>query len=270
MERYFICLSYNGANYCGWQNQPNGVSVQQKIEESLRILLRKPVPVTGAGRTDAGVHARMMVAHFDWADSTGSPTGLAASPISEPVELTGKLNRILPPDISIHKIIRVSPEAHARFDAVSRTYQYYISFRKDPFDYPFLYRLNRPLNFDRMNEAAAVLSEYADFTSFSKLHTDVKTNLCRIIRAEWTQSGDVWVFTITANRFLRNMVRAIVGTLLDVGRGKVSIQGFRDIIESKDRSKAGTSVPGNALFLTDIEYPPSALFCGAYAETIIQ
>ncbi|MDR0614347.1 MAG: tRNA pseudouridine(38-40) synthase TruA [Dysgonamonadaceae bacterium] len=253
MERYFICLSYNGANYCGWQNQPNGVSVQQKIEESLRILLRTPVPVTGAGRTDAGVHARMMVAHFD---CPGSATPM----VGDLVELTGKLNRILPPDISIHQIIRVSPGAHARFDAVSRTYQYYISFRKDPFDYPFHYRLNRPLDFDRMNEAAAILSEYADFTSFSKLHTSVKNNLCRIIRAEWTQTGDVRVFTVTADRFLRNMVRAIVGTLLDVGRGKVSIQGFRDIIESKDRSKAGISVPGNALFLTDIKYPPSVLF----------
>jgi tRNA pseudouridine38-40 synthase len=166
------------------------------------------------------------------------------------------LNRILPPDISIHKIISVSPDAHARFDAVARTYQYYISFRKDPFDYPFRYRINRPLNFDRMNEAASVLLEYTDFTSFGKLHSDVKTNLCRIIRAEWTQAGDAWVFTITANRFLRNMVRAIVGSLLDVGRGKSSIRDFRNIIESKDRGRAGASVPGNALFLTDIEYPP--------------
>ncbi|MDR1631919.1 MAG: tRNA pseudouridine(38-40) synthase TruA [Dysgonamonadaceae bacterium] len=255
MERYFIYLSYNGANYCGWQNQPNGVSVQQKIEESLRILLRKSVSIIGAGRTDAGVHARMMVAHFDWA---GSADLMVNDPVAvgDPVELTGKLNRILPSDISIHKIIRVSPEAHARFDAVSRTYQYYISFRKDPFDYPFRYRIDRPLNFDKMNEAASVLFEYADFTSFSKLHTDVKTNLCRIIRAEWTQSGDVWVFTITADRFLRNMVRAIVGTLLDVGRGKVSIRDFRNIIESKDRGRAGISVPGNALFLTHIDYPP--------------
>jgi tRNA pseudouridine38-40 synthase len=245
MKRYFIYLSYNGANYCGWQNQPNGISVQQKIEESLHILLRKPIPITGAGRTDAGVHARLMVAHFDWDDDD-----------FEAEVLTDKLNRILPPDISIHKIIRVSSGAHARFDAVSRTYQYHISFQKDPFEYPFHYRINRPLNFGLMNEAAAVLFEYADFTSFSKLHTDVKTNLCRIIQAGWTQIGDIWVFTITADRFLRNMVRAIVGTLLDVGREKLSVEGFRNIIESKDRSKAGTSVPGNALFLTNIEYPP--------------
>ena len=247
MERYFIYLSYNGANYCGWQNQPNGVSVQQKIEESLHILLRKPVSITGAGRTDAKVHARMMVAHFDW---FGAFDG-------ELVELTDKLNRILPPDISIQKIIQVPPESHSRFDAVSRTYQYYISFHKNPFDYPFRYRLNRPLNFDLMNEAAAVLFEYTDFTSFSKSHTDVRTNLCRIEQAEWTQIDDVWVFTIKADRFLRNMVRAIVGTLLEVGWEKLSIEGFRKIIESKDRTKAGISVPGNALFLTNIEYPPA-------------
>ena len=248
MERYFIYLSYNGANYCGWQNQPNGVSVQQKIEESLHVLLRKPVAITGAGRTDAGVHARMMVAHFDWFSEP-------VSELAELTELTNKLNRILPKDISIQKIIPVSPEAHARFDAISRTYQYYISFYKDPFNYPFHYRLNRPLNFDLMNEAASVLFEYDDFTSFSKSHTDVKTKLCRIMQAEWTQTGDVWVFTIKADRFLRNMVRAIVGTLLDVGWGKLSIEGFRAVIESKDRTKAGISVPGNALFLTDIEYP---------------
>jgi len=255
MERYFIYLSYNGANYCGWQNQPNGVSVQQKIEESLHILLRKPVSITGAGRTDAGVHARMMVAHFDcFTEFTMAETGTF-----ETASLTDKLNCILPPDISIQEIIRVPPEAHARFDAISRTYQYYISFHKDPFDYPFHYRLNHPLNFDLMNEAASVLFEYADFTSFSKLHTDVKTNLCRIMEAEWRQAGDVWVFTITADRFLRNMVRAIVGTLLDVGREKLSIDGFREIIELKDRNKAGVSAPGNALFLSNIDYPPEVV-----------
>jgi tRNA pseudouridine38-40 synthase len=252
MKRYFIYLSYNGANYCGWQNQPNGVSVQHKIEEGLGILLRNSVSITGAGRTDAGVHARMMVAHFDWDDAL-------AEFVSEPTELTGKLNRILPPDISIQEIISVPLEAHARFDALSRTYQYYISFRKDPFDYPFHYQINPPLNFDLMNKAASVLFEYTDFTSFSKLHTDVKTNFCRIMQAEWTQIGDIWVFSITADRFLRNMVRAIVGTLLDVGREKLSIEDFKAIIESKDRSKAGSSVPGNALFLINIEYPLSVV-----------
>lgn len=260
MERYFIYLSYNGANYCGWQNQPNGVSVQQKIEESLHILLRRPVSITGAGRTDAKVHARMMVAHFDWFDPFNKltdrvPCKFVENPVSELAELTDKLNRILPSDISIQKIVQVSPEAHARFDAVSRTYQYYISFHKNPFDYPFHYRLNRSLDFNLMNEAASVLFEYTDFTSFSKSHTDVRTNLCRILQAEWVQVDDVWVFTIKADRFLRNMVRAIVGTLLDVGWGKLSIEEFRKIIESRDRTKAGISVPGNALFLMNIEYP---------------
>ena len=248
MERYFIYLSYNGANYCGWQNQPNGISVQQKIEESLHILLRKPVAITGAGRTDAGVHARMMVAHFDWDNESWSV-------LVDLGTLTDKLNCILPPDISIQKIIQVLPEAHARFDAISRTYKYYVSFHKDPFEYPFLCRLNRPLNFELMNKAASVLFEYSDFTSFSKLHTDVKTNICRIMHAEWTQTGDIWVFTITADRFLRNMVRAIIGTLFNVGRGKLSIEDFRDIIQSKDRTKAGISVPGSALFLANIDYP---------------
>jgi tRNA pseudouridine38-40 synthase len=246
MKRFFIYLSYNGANYCGWQNQPNGVSVQQKIEECLTILLRNPVSITGAGRTDAGVHARLMIAHFDW---DGKPF--------EPEVLTEKMNRFLPHDIAIQKIISVSPEAHARFDAVSRTYKYYLTAAKNPFNYPLQYRCKNALNFDRMNEAAQILSEYVDFTCFSKLHTDVKTNNCRIMQAEWVQDGDVWVFTVSADRFLRNMVRAIVGTLLDVGRGKLSLDGFRQIIESKDRGKAGTSAPGNALFLTDIKYPES-------------
>ncbi|MDR1783388.1 MAG: tRNA pseudouridine(38-40) synthase TruA [Dysgonamonadaceae bacterium] len=244
MKRYFIYLSYNGLNYCGWQNQPNGISVQQKLEESLQILLRKPVAVTGAGRTDAGVHARLMVAHFDWDGKD-----------IEPEKLADKLNRILPKDISISRIIRVAPSAHARFDALSRTYKYYITDCKDPFDYPFHYRMNNLPDFEKMNEAAKVLFDYQDFTSFSKLHTDVKTNNCKILEACWSQNGSVWVFTITADRFLRNMVRAIVGTLLDVGRGKMDIADFRKVIESKSRSKAGSSVPGNALFLQEINYP---------------
>jgi tRNA pseudouridine38-40 synthase len=250
MKRFFIYLSYNGTNYCGWQNQPNGISIQQKIEESLCTLLRNPVSITGAGRTDAGVHARLMVAHFDWDGNDFNPENL-----------TEKLNRILPPDITIQKIVRVSPEAHARFDAVSRTYKYYITDKKEPFDYPFRYKITHPLDFDKMNDAARILPEYIDYTSFSKLHTDVKTNNCRILQAGWTQDErGVWSFTIQADRFLRNMVRAIVGTLLDVGRGKLSVAGFRQIIESKDRSKAGTSAPGHALFLTNIEYPESVFY----------
>ena len=244
--RYFIYLAYNGTNYCGWQNQPNGISVQQKIEEALHTLLRKPISITGAGRTDAGVHARMMVAHFDWEAESIDLSALAK-----------KLNSLLPADISILKILPVLPEAHARFDAISRTYKYYVSNEKDPFIYPFYYRITSLPDFGKMNEAAAILPEYNDFTSFSKLHTDVMTNNCRIIQAGWKQENACWVFTIKADRFLRNMVRAIVGTLLDVGRGKLSLDGFRQVIESKDRGKAGTSVPGNALFLVDIEYPQS-------------
>ena len=246
MKRYFIYLAYNGANYCGWQNQPNGVSVQQKIEESLRVLLQKPLSITGAGRTDAGVHARWMVAHFDWENET----------IDLPF-LTEKLNCLLPPDIAVKKIAPVLPEAHARFDAISRTYKYYVCTTKDPFAFPFSYRITSPLDFDKMNEGAAILLEYTDFTSFSKLHTDVKTHNCRIMQAGWGKEEPGLIFTIQADRFLRNMVRAIVGTLLEVGRGKLSLDGFRQVIESKDRGNAGTSAPGKALFLVDVEYPDS-------------
>lgn len=244
MNRYFIYLGYNGKNYCGWQIQPNGRTIQQSLEEALATLLRRPVPVVGAGRTDAGVHARLMVAHFDWDEPLGDLSFLAE-----------KLNRLLPKDIAVYRIVPVLPEAHARFDATSRTYRYYISRNKNPFNYDFVYRILAPLDFDAMNEACTVLFDYIDFTSFSKLHTDVKTNNCRIKQACWEKEGEVWVFTIRADRFLRNMVRAIVGTLLEVGRGKLTVSGFRDIIEAKDRGKAGTSVPGHALFLTDVTYP---------------
>ena len=246
MQRYFIYLAYNGTNYCGWQNQPNGISIQQKIEEALHTLLRKPAPITGAGRTDAGVHARLMVAHFDWESESVDLTFLAE-----------KLNCLLPRDISISGIVPVISEAHARFDALSRTYKYYVCKEKDPFMYPFQYRIPALPDFEKMNEAAAILPEYTDFTSFSKSHTDVMTNNCKIMQAKWSREENRWIFTIQADRFLRNMVRAVVGTLLEVGRGKLSQDGFRQIIESKDRKKAGTSVPGNALFLTGIEYPDS-------------
>jgi tRNA pseudouridine38-40 synthase len=246
MKRYFIYLAYNGNGYCGWQNQPNGISVQQKIEEALYVFLRKPLSITGAGRTDADVHARLMVAHFDWEKE-----------IADLSFLTKKLNCLLPAGISVSKIVPVSSDAHARFDALSRTYKYFICKEKDPFYYPFYYRVASLPDFEKMNEAAAILSEYTDFTSFSKSHTDVATNNCKIMQAKWEQEGIGWVFTIQADRFLRNMVRAIVGTLLEVGRGKLSLDGFRQVIESKNRGKAGTSVPGNALFLVDIKYPPS-------------
>lgn len=246
MKRYFIYLSYNGTKYCGWQNQPNGISIQQKIEEALSILLRKSVSIVGAGRTDAGVHARLMVAHFDLEDES-----------VDLLHLTDKLNCLLPNDISIKKILPVLPETHARFDAISRTYKYYVCREKDPFAFQFYYRINSLPDFEKMNEAADILREYIDFTSFSKLHTDVMTNNCKILKAGWKAEETGWVFTIQADRFLRNMVRAIVGTLLEVGQGKLSLDDFRKVIESKNRGNAGTSVPANALFLVDIEYPAS-------------
>lgn len=246
-------MAYNGARYCGWQRQPNGISVQQCVEEALSTVLREAVPVVGAGRTDAGVHARMMIAHFDL------PAGADGLPSAE------KLNRMLPKDIAVYKIIAVRENAHARFDALSRTYKYYISDGKHPFDHEWICRMPlRDVNFNRMNEACKVLYEYSDFTSFSKLHTDVKTNNCRIFEAGWSldgvggqfpPDGGTWVFTIRADRFLRNMVRAIVGTLLDVGRGKTAVSEFRNIIEAKDRCKAGTSAPAGGLALVDIAYP---------------
>ena len=199
--------------------------------------------VVGAGRTDSGVHASLMVAHFDWEGMLDKDS------------LAAKLNRILPPDISVFDIREVKPDAHARFDALYRTYQYHVVTRKSPFSRHYAWQVFLPLDFVRMNEACRILFEYTDFTSFSKLHTDVKTNNCRIMYALWKQSGEYeWVFTIRADRFLRNMVRAIVGTLIDVGRGKLTLEGFRSVIEAKNRCKAGTSVPGNALFLTDIAY----------------
>lgn len=241
--RYFIYLSYDGARYHGWQIQPNGISVQEVLNKALSTLLREPIEVTGAGRTDAGVNASLMVAHFDCQQTTDNG------------QLTYRLNKLLPPDIVIHKIQQVKDDAHARFSATSRTYHYYITTEKSPFE-PYAYRFPQPLDFDKMNEAAQTLFDYIDFTSFSKLHTDVKTNNCRIITARWEQLSPIkWQFTITADRFLRNMVRAIVGTLLDVGRGVLTIEQFREIIEKKDRCSAGTSVPGNALFLADVTYP---------------
>ena len=245
MNRYFIHLSYNGKAFCGWQNQPNGVAVQQCIEDALSMILRKRVSIVGAGRTDAGVHARCMIAHFDWEE-----------PLNSLPSMVEKLNRILPRTIAIYQISPVCPDAHARFDALSRTYHYYVSTQKDPFNFEFSYKYPGILDFARMNEACSVLFDYIDFTSFSKLHTDVKTNNCRIMRAEWVKKEEhLWVFIVQADRFLRNMVRAIVGTLLEVGRGKLSLEGFRAVIEAKNRGRAGTSVPGSALFLVDVEYP---------------
>lgn len=244
MFRYFIYLSFDGTNYHGWQIQPNGASVQETLMKALSTFLRREIEVVGAGRTDAGVHARLMVAHFDFDTELDGEV------------VTDKLNRLLPPDIAVYGVRRVKPEAHARFDATSRTYKYYIHTRKDPFRRGYSWRIFQPLDFERMNEAAQTLFDYTDFTSFSKLHTDVKTNNCRIMLARWEQMGDgEWVFTIRADRFLRNMVRAVVGTLVEVGRGKLTVDGFRRVIEEKNRCSAGTSVPGHALYLTDVSYP---------------
>lgn len=242
MNRYFMYLAYNGTNYCGWQIQPNGLSIQEVIEKSLATLLRVPTPIVGAGRTDAGVHARQMMAHFE-------------AEVPDIALLTNKLNRILPNDIVIYKIVRVKEDAHARFDATSRLYRYYLTTQKDPFMYPYKYKVHGNIDVEMMNKCSQVLFEYIDFTSFSKLHTDVKTNDCKITCAQWKQEGQDYIFTIQANRFLRNMVRAIVGTLLEAGRGKLDEAGMRRIIEAKDRNVAGFSVPGNALFLEEIDYP---------------
>lgn len=244
MHRYFIYLAYDGTNYHGWQIQPNGNSVQETLMRALSTFLRKEIEVVGAGRTDAGVHARLMIAHFDFEEAL------------EVATVTDKLNRLLPPDIAVYEVKEVKADAHARFDATYRTYKYYITTRKDPFNRGLKWRIFQPLDFEAMNRAASTLFDYTDFTSFSKLHTDAKTNNCRIMHAEWTQEGEYeWVFTIQADRFLRNMVRAVVGTLVEVGRGKMDVEGFRRVIEQKDRCSAGSSVPGHALFLVDVGYP---------------
>ena len=242
--RYFIYLSYDGTNYHGWQIQPNANSVQAELMGALSTLLRQNIEVIGAGRTDTGVNASLMVAHF-----------YIETPIPSLEELTRRLNKLLPQDIAIYKIVPVRADAHARFNATARTYQYHVNDRKDPFNRHYSYRCPFPLDYNKMNKAAARLFDYTDFTSFSKLHTDTKTNNCKIMYARWEQTAEGGVFTIKADRFLRNMVRAIVGTLIEVGRGAITIDDFCKIIEKKDRCAAGSSMPGNALFLTDIEYP---------------
>ena len=244
-RRYFIRFAYDGTAYCGWQVQPNGLSVQEVLTKALCTILRtEDIEIVAAGRTDAGVHARNMVAHFDVEDRL--PAGL---------DLVNKLNSLLPSDISVIEIREVKPEVHARFDALSRRYEYHLVLQKDVFRHPFAMRIYNPLDFDRMNEAAKILFEYTDFTSFSKLHTDVKTNNCKIMAARWEQREEEWIFIVEADRFLRNMVRAIVGTLLEVGRGKMTIDEFRQVIDAKNRCNAGSSVPAKGLFLVGVTYP---------------
>ncbi len=242
--RYFIKLAYNGARFHGWQIQPHDNSVQETLEKALSMVLRHPTAVTGAGRTDTGVNAATMYAHFD-----------TVSLIDDPNMLVRNLNGIVGRDIAIYKIFRVADDAHARFDATSRTYKYFVHTGKSPFLNEFSWQCRGELDFDTMNVAAERLLSYTDFTSFSKLHTDVKTNNCNITLAKWKKiEHNRWVFTITADRFLRNMVRAIVGTLIDVGTHKITVEEFCKIIERKDRRTAGQSMPGNALFLWEVKY----------------
>lgn len=246
MQRYFIYLCYDGTRYHGWQVQPNGISVQEELQSCLSTLLRRPVEITGAGRTDAGVHARQMVAHFDAGD------------VFDEAQLAYRLNRMLPRDIAVSRIEKVADGLHARFSATLRTYHYFIHIGRDPFLRHYSLEMPYQLDFARMNEAARLLLEVKDFGAFCKAGADVKTTLCDVTKAQWElmEDGDVkrWRFVITANRFLRNMVRAVVGTLVDVGRGKISQEEFRQIVVSGSRSNAGESMPGNALFLWDIQY----------------
>lgn len=244
MGRYFLRLAYRGAPFHGWQVQPNAVSVQGEVEKAMSVVLRTPISVVGAGRTDTGVNARTMYAHFDFEGE-----------LPEKGRLLVSLNRLLGRDIAVHDIIPVHTGAHARFDASERSYKYFVSFEKTPFFYPLSWHCPNGLDITLMNEAARLLLDTADFTSFAKLHSDAKTNICKVTKAEWSLEGEsIAVFSITADRFLRNMVRAIVGTLIDVGRGKLSLEGFRRIIERKDRCAAGQSMPGEALFLWDVKY----------------
>ena len=240
--RYFIELSYNGKEYHGWQIQPDAVSVQEKLNIAISTILQKKIEVVGAGRTDTGVHASQMFAHFD-----------VDKELKDNVAF--KLNSILPNTITVSKVFLVDDEKHARFDAVSRSYEYKIWLGRNPFLLDFSWQIHsQKLDVSLMNKAAKLLLEYTDFQTFSKVKTDVYTYNCNVTEAFWKHEGNNLTFYITANRFLRNMVRAIVGTLVDVGLGKLSVEDFRTIIESKNRSKAGLSVPAKGLFLTNIKY----------------
>lgn len=241
--RYFIQLSYLGQGYHGWQRQPNALTVQEVLEEALSTLLRQRIAVVGAGRTDAGVHAREMFAHFE-VDMAVDPKALGV-----------RLNALLPQDIAVQRIRPVQAAAHARFSALERTYEYWVISEKNPFYTDFAHWVWQPLRIEAMNEAASLLLAYTDFECFAKTHSDVKTFTCQVKQAVWQQKEDRWVFTITADRFLRNMVRAIVGTLLEVGTGKYPPKALHTIIASKNRSQAGVSVPAKGLYLTQVRYP---------------
>ena len=240
--RYFIELAYKGTNYHGWQIQPDADSVQEMLHKALSMLLKKPIDIMGAGRTDTGVHARQMYAHFDYEDEIDSK------------QLVHKLNSFLPKDIVVFDIFKVSDEAHARFDATKRTYEYHIHTKKDAFENEGSFQFHLSLDIEKMNEACSILLKHTDFECFSKVNTDVNTFNCKIFEANWKQNGTKIVFTISADRFLRNMVRAIVGTMINIGSGKINVSDLEKIIESKDRSQAGFSVPAHGLYLTKVEY----------------
>lgn len=244
MSRYFIYLSFDGTAYHGWQIQPNGISVQQVLQERLSTLLRGVIELVGAGRTDAGVHAHLMVAHFDY---DGELDG---------AQLAYKLNRMMPRDIAIHDVRKVADDLHARFSAVKRTYHYYIHTHRNPFHRFYSLEMPYQLDFEAMNEAARLLLDVKDFGSFCKAGADVKTTLCDLTKAEWIKMEEpgCWYFEISANRFLRNMVRAVVGTLVEVGRGRMTLDEFRAVVASGSRKNAGESMPAHALFLWDIVY----------------
>lgn len=243
MERYFIKLAYNGARYHGWQIQDNAHTVQAEINEKLSLLLGLDINVVGCGRTDTGVHAREFYAHFDIVNLK-----------FETKDLQYKLDKFLPPDIVIHDIIKVDPDSHSRFSASSRTYKYYLARKKDPFSRGFAYHYSGELDFNKMQNACPTLLEYTDFTSFSKLHTQAATNDCKITEARWERINERLIFTITADRFLRNMVRAIVGTMLEIGTGKLEVGDMKRIIEAKNRVAAGFSAPAHGLFLEKVKY----------------
>lgn len=242
-HRYFLKIAYDGSPYRGWQMQPNALTVQQKLQETMQLFCNLTGDTLGCGRTDTGVHAKQFYLHFD-----------CETPIEHETEFIYKLNRVLPESIAVFQLFKVGKEAHCRFDAVSRTYEYYILQKKNPFIKNAWYNATE-LNIDLMNEGCYLLMQYEDFTSFSKTNTQVFTNNCKIQVAFWEQKDDVLVFTIQANRFLRNMVRAVVGSLVDLGKSKYDLNHFKAIIESKNRSKAGVSVPAQGLFLTQVNYP---------------
>lgn len=242
--RYFAELSYKGTNYCGWQRQPNARSVEQTIEEALSTLLRETIDVVGAGRTDTGVHAAFYVAHFD-----------TSQPIANPEDFVYHLNSLLPDDVAFRRIYAVADDAHARFDATEREYRYYIQTHKDPFTKATTWQHTAPLDVEAMNKAAKVLLSTEDFTTFAKLGSNNTNNICHIYRAEWVEiECGMLVFVFRANRFLRNMVRAVVGTLVDVGRGKITPEQFAEIVASRDLSRSSSSAPASGLFLTDVKY----------------